>query len=293
MSRIKTNGVELEFETFGKPSDRPILLIMGLASQMVAWPDAFCRKLAAGGHHVVRFDNRDIGHSSRMSALPVPDIFELLSKIQGGETAVPPYTLSDMAGDAAGLLDALGIEKAHICGFSMGGMIAQVFALEYPQRTLTLTSMASTTNEPDLPAADPEVMRVVFSPAPAEREAYIRFATRMFEVFAGGSDKFDKALQREIAARSFDRGVYPPGFIRQFAAVLTAKGRRQTLKSLGMPALVVHGIQDTLVPFAHGEDTAGAIPGAAFLAVDGLGHGLAFPDLWDEISTAIARHTAV
>ena len=291
MSRAKTNGIELEFETFGNPSGQPILLIMGLASQMVAWPDMFCRKLADKGHYVIRFDNRDIGLSSQMDNLQVPNIFDIISKIQNHETAAPPYTFSDMAKDAVGLLDAIGVEKAHICGLSMGGMIAQVLALEHPERVLSLISMASTTNEPDLPRATQEVMNVIFSPPPAGRDAYIQHATHMFEVFAGGSERFDMGLQSEICARSFDRGINLSGFIRQFAAILTAKGRRQALKSLAIPALVVHGLQDPLVPFEHGKDTADAIPGAAFLAVDGLGHGLAFPTLWDDIIEAIARRT--
>lgn len=291
MTRAKTNGIELEFETFGNPSDRPILLIMGLASQMVAWPDAFCRKLAGTGHYVIRFDNRDVGLSSRMENLTVPDVFDLITRLQSGEAVTPPYTFSDMARDTAGLLDFLGLEKAHICGLSMGGMIAQVIALEHPRRVLTLTSMSSTTSERDLPTAAREVMNALFTPPPAEREAYIQYANHMYEVLAGGSEKFDMALQSEISAKSFDRGIYLPGFIRQFAAILTAKGRRQALKSLSVPALVVHGIQDPLVPFAHGKDTANAIPGATLLAVDGLGHGMAFPDLWDEIIDAIGRHT--
>ncbi len=291
MARAKTNGIELEFETFGNPSDRPILLIMGLASQMVAWPDAFCRKLADTGHYVIRFDNRDVGLSSRMETLAVPDIFDFITRLRSGETVTPPYTFSDMARDTAGLLDFLGLKQAHICGLSMGGMISQVLALEHPQRVLTLTSMSSTTSERDLPTAAQEVMNALFTPPPAERGAYIQYANHMYKVLAAGSDKFDTALQSDISARTFDRGIYLPGFIRQFAAILTAKGRRQALKSLSVPALVVHGIQDPLVPFAHGKDTANAIPGATLLAVDGLGHGMAYPDLWDEMIDAIDRHT--
>lgn len=290
MPKARANGIDIEYEQFGNPADRPLALIMGLGSQMVLWPRAFCERLAAAGHWVVRFDNRDVGLSTQLDDAGMPKIFEVLAAREEGRQADVPYLLSDMAADTVGLMDALDIDKAHICGLSMGGMIAQTIAIEHPHRVISLISMESTTGEPDLPA-EPEVAGALIKPIPAEREAYIRYMLDLFRLFAGGSDQYDEETQREMSAMSYDRSVNPAGFARQFAAVVASGGRRRALASVKVPALVIHGTADTLFPSEHGKDTADAIPGARFLLIKGLGHGTAYPGLWEEMEEAIITHT--
>ncbi len=290
MPKARANGIDIEYEQFGNPADRPLVLIMGLGSQMVLWPRAFCERLAAAGHWVVRFDNRDVGLSTQLDDAGMPKIFEVLAAREEGRQADVPYLLSDMAADTVGLMDALDIDKAHICGLSMGGMIAQTIAIEHPHRVISLISMESTTGEPDLPA-EPEVAGALIKPIPAEREAYIRYMLDLFRLFAGGSDQYDEETQREMSAMSYDRSVNPAGFARQFAAVVASGGRRRALASVKVPALVIHGTADTLFPSEHGKDTADAIPGARFLLIKGLGHGTAYPGLWEEMEEAIITHT--
>jgi len=290
MPKARANGIDIEYEQFGNPADRPLVLIMGLGSQMVLWPRAFCERLAAAGHWVVRFDNRDVGLSTQLDDAGMPKIFEVLAAREEGRQADVPYLLSDMAADTVGLMDALNIDKAHICGLSMGGMIAQTIAIEHPHRVISLISMESTTGEPDLPA-EPEVAGALIKPIPAEREAYIRYMLDLFRLFAGGSDQYDEETQREMSAMSYDRSVNPAGFARQFAAVVASGGRRRALASVKVPALVIHGTADTLFPSEHGKDTADAIPGARFLLIKGLGHGTAYPGLWEEMEEAIITHT--
>lgn len=292
MATAKANGIEIAYETFGQRSDKPLLLIMGLATQMVGWPAGFCRQLAAAGHWVVRFDNRDIGRSTKMAALGVPDLKQLMDALQNGQSVQSPYTLSDMAADTAGLMDALGLPSAHICGMSMGGMIGQIMAIEMPQRVTSLTSMMSTTGEPDLPPSTPAAQQAMLSTPPSGRSEYQLYLAELCRVFADDSPAYDAALQQTLAGQVFDRGMYPMGFVRQMAAILAARGRRRALGAVRTPTLVIHGTHDTVAPAAHGQDTARAIPGARLLMIEGLGHGLAFPGLWPEMIAAIARHTA-
>jgi pimeloyl-ACP methyl ester carboxylesterase len=285
------NGIEIAYETFGNSGNRPLILIMGIGSQMVTWPVAFCEKLAKAGHRVVRFDNRDVGLSTKLDDAGIPNIWEVVAAVQAGGQVNVPYTLSDMAADTVGLMDALKIKKAHICGLSMGGMIAQTLAIEHQDRVTSLISMESTTGEPGLPGAKPEVREVLLKLPPREREAYIRHMVHVHRLFAGNSTKYDEATQRELSALSFDRSSYIAGFARQFAAIVASGGRRKALASVRVPTLVIHGADDTLFPREHGQDTADAIKGARFLLVPGLGHGTAYPGLWDEIAAAIAAHT--
>jgi pimeloyl-ACP methyl ester carboxylesterase len=291
MSRVHANGIEIEFDTFGKRTDRPLLLIMGLGTQMIGWPDGFCDKLANEGCFVVRFDNRDAGLSSKMDDAGIPDVMAHIQTVMEGGSIDTPYTLSDMAADAIGLLDTLGIERSHVCGLSMGGMIAQTMAIEQPGRILSLISMESSTGEVGLPEPSPEAQEAMFSFPPKEREANIKHRTGVFRAFSGGSDKFDEKVERELSALSYDRCFYPEGFARQFAAILASGGRKEALKSVSIPTLVIHGAHDPLVPPQHGRATAEAVPGAKLLVVEGLGHGLSYPDLWDEIVQAITAHT--
>ena len=292
MTQVQANGIEIEYDTFGTGTGRPLVLIMGLGTQMIAWPDAFCRKLADHGHFVVRFDNRDTGLSAKMDHAGVPNVMKSLAARNQGRSVEAPYNLSDMAADAIGLMDAIGLKTAHVCGFSMGGMIAQTMAIEYPDRMLSLISMGSGTGEASLPDSTPEALEVLFASPPLERDANIRHRINVFRVFAGGSDKFDEALEREISEYAFDRDLYLEGFARQFAAIVASGSRKQALNKIRVPTLVIHGAQDPVALMEHGVATADAIEGAGLHIVEGLGHGLSYPRLWDNLVDAIAAHTA-
>jgi len=291
MPKARANGIDIEYEQFGNPEDTPLVLIMGIGSQMVLWPTEFCEKLAAAGHCVIRFDNRDVGLSTKLDDAGMPNIFEVMAARGEGKEMDVPYRLSDMAADTVGLMDFLNIEKAHICGLSMGGMIAQTITIEHQHRVISLISMESTTGEPGLPGAQPEAGEVLLKAPPAEREAYIQHMLTVFRIFAGNSAKYDEAVQRELSGLSYDRSFNLAGFARQFAAIVASGGRRKALASVKVPTLVIHGANDTLFSREHGQDTADAIKGARFLLTKGLGHGTAYPGLWDEIVEAIREHT--
>jgi pimeloyl-ACP methyl ester carboxylesterase len=292
MPRVNANGIEIAYDTFGHPADRPLILIMGLSCQLVAWPEGFCEKLAAKGHFVIRFDNRDVGLSRKLDDLEVPDIFEIFAAARQGKAVESPYSLSEMAADTVGLMDALNIKKAHVCGLSMGGMIAQLMAIEYPRRIFSLISMQSSTGEPGLPEAEAQAMEAMMAPPPIERDAYIRHMANVYRAFAGGSDKYDERLQNEISAASYDRSFYLMGFTRQLAAILACGSRKDALAAIKLPTLVIHGSHDALLPPAHGKDTAEAVPGAKLVIIEGMGHGMVYPLLWDEIIEILAVHTA-
>lgn len=292
MPHIEANGITICYDVMGPEDGRPLLLVMGLTTQLIAWPEPFCRMLADAGHRVIRFDNRDCGLSEKMEGLGVPDVMQLATDMTNGLDVTPPYTLSDMAADAVGLMDALGYDRFHLCGNSMGGMIAQTVAIEHPERLISLVSMQSTTGEPGLPPPSPEATASLFNPVPTDREKYIARIGDNYRSFAGGSAALDDAVQTELSTAAYDRAYYPMGFTRQMAAVMLAKGRRAALGAVACPTLVIHGTHDTLVPPAHGEDTANAIPGAAFRLIEGLGHGTAYPTLWREIAELISAHTA-
>jgi pimeloyl-ACP methyl ester carboxylesterase len=288
MPRAQANGIEIEYETFGESTARPLLLIMGLGGQLVAWPERFCRQLAERGFYVIRYDNRDVGLSTKFDAAGVPDMAAAFAAHARGEPIQAPYTLDDMADDAAGLLDALGIRAAHVVGWSLGGMVAQCFAIRYPERTLSLTSMMSTTGEPDLPPPSPEAMQVLMRPAAPDRESAIEQAVATAKVLAGGGFPVDEAEARRLAAESYDRSNYAAGASRQLLAVGASGGRRQALRSVKAPALVIHGDADPLVPYACGLDTHQAIPGSEMVTIAGMGHEL--PEgAWPVIIDAIER----
>jgi pimeloyl-ACP methyl ester carboxylesterase len=292
MPRVNANGIQIEYETFGDPSAPPLLLIMGLGGQLIHWGQGFCEQLTAKGHFVIRYDNRDCGLSTKFEEAGLPDIAQLYNKLFRGKALKAPYTLNDLADDAAGLLDALDIDKAHICGASMGGMIAQTLAIRHPQRVSSLISIYSTTGNPELPQMQPEAMEVLMTPPPSERRAYIEYNTSAMRVLAGDGFPFDEGFIRDISARAFDRAFYPQGVGRQMAAAMAQENRKDTLASLTIPTLVIHGTADALVPVAHGKDTADAIPGAQLLLIEGMGHDL--PQTkgpWPQIVEAIAAHT--
>lgn len=290
MPNLTANGIKIEYDTFGDPSSPPLLLIMGLGRQMIAWGEAVCDQLARQGLYVIRFDNRDVGLSSKIDEAELPNIEEVLAARQSGEKAKIPYTLDDMADDAIGLLDALGIERAHICGISMGGMIAQIMAVRYPSRVWSLVSMESGTGAPDLPPAKPEVIALLLAPRPAERDAYVEHMLNIFRTIAGSKIPIDEQLTRRLSEQSYDRCYYPQGVARHWAAIIAAGDRTQALKSVTAPTLVIHGSEDPLVPIEHGKATAEAVPGAEVLIIEGMGHGLHY-EVWPRLVNAIAAHT--
>jgi len=291
MPNVKANGIQLEYDTIGSPALPPLLLIMGLGGQLIHWDDDFCRQLADRGLYIVRFDNRDTGLSTRFEAAGLPDMSEMLDARLRGRSIPAPYTLDDMADDAAKLLEALDIDKAHICGSSMGGMIAQTIALRHPQRLLSLTSIYSTTGNPDLPQPQPAAMEALLTPPPAERQAYIDFNVITMQAIAGAGFPFDEQFIRRVSARAYDRAFYPPGVGRQMMAVMAQQDRTAALESVTVPTLVIHGTADPLVPAAHGQATADAIPGAQQLLVEGMGHDLPHTKgPWPRVIDAIAAH---
>ena len=291
MAKASANGIQIEYETFGEPSGRPLLLIIGLGGQMIDWDDDLCKDLAERGHYVIRYDNRDVGLSTKFEEAGVPDLMEIMGKLMQGEKVKPPYTMEDMADDAIGLLDALGIQKAHICGMSMGGMIAQTIAVRHPSRVLSLISIYSTTGNPAVPQAKPEVFELLAAPPPEEREAFIEHMLGVFKTIAGPGFPVDEEWTRNNIAESYDRSFYPQGTVRQLVAILTQENRVPALAKVARPTLVVHGTSDPLVSVEGGKDTANAIPGAELILIEGMGHDLPHGGAWPRVVEAIAAHT--
>jgi pimeloyl-ACP methyl ester carboxylesterase len=286
---VKVNGVELAYDTFGNKSDAPLLLVMGLGAQMIRWDEEFCKMLASQGFWVIRFDNRDVGNSTKFGDAGVPNILALMQVAQQGEAVRAPYTLSDMAGDAVGLLDVLEIEKAHIVGASMGGMIVQTMTIEHPERVRTMTSIMSTTGEVSVSTPKPEALAVITSVPPSDRAECIEDAVNKQQILRGPKYPLDEEFMRQYAARAFDRCYYPEGTTRQLAAVLASGSRKEALKSVNVPTLVIHGDADPLVPVEGGKDTAASIPGAKLLIIEGMGHDIPV-EVAPQIIAAIARH---
>jgi len=289
MPRARSNGIEVEYETFGRAEDPALLLVMGLGAQMILWHEEFCEALAARGLHVVRFDNRDVGRSTWLDDAGMPDVAAAMAAATQRQPVRSAYRLSDMAADAAGLLDALEIDTAHVAGASMGGMIAQTLAIEHPARVRTLTSIMSTTGHPDLPAATPEAMAVLLTPAPIERDAVIERSVEVWRTIGSPGYPADEDEIRAQAARAFDRGVNPAGVARQLVAILASGHRRDALGAVHAPTLVIHGADDPLIPEAGGRDTAASVPGAELLRIEGMGHDLPRA-LWPRFVDAIAKH---
>jgi pimeloyl-ACP methyl ester carboxylesterase len=288
MPRARANGIEIEYESFGSPGDPTLLLVMGLGAQMILWPEEFCADLASRGLRVVRFDNRDVGRSTWLDDAGMPDVAGALGAALQGRPIAAPYLLRDMASDAVGLLDALEVDAAHVVGASMGGMIAQTLAIEHPTRVRTLTSIMSTTGHPGLPPARPEAMSVLLTPAPSERAAAIEHGVRVWRTIGSPGFPFDESEVRQRAALAFDRGVNPPGVARQLVAILASGSRRDALRGVRAPTLVIHGAADPLVPLEGGRDTAQSVPGAELLEFEGMGHDLPRP-LWPRFVEAITK----
>ena len=287
----KANGIELVYDTFGDSDAPPLLLIMGLASQMIAWDDDFCGMLAARGYRVIRVDNRDIGLSTKCSQFGVPDLPTLMAQFMAGQPVIAPYTLRDMADDTVGLLDALGISTAHVAGASMGGAIAQEVAIRHPHRLRTLTSIMATSGDPALPPPKPEAMAALFAPTPTDLDGYIERYRRTWQVLRGPGSPLDEARDAERARQIHARGLNPPGVARQFAAILASGSRKQLLESIGIPTLVIHGDADPLVPVECGIDVANTVPDAKLLIIEGMGHALPI-SMWPRIVDGIAEHAA-
>ncbi|MFC9676290.1 alpha/beta fold hydrolase [Streptomyces sp. NPDC056949] len=285
-------GMSLAYETFGDPADPPVLLVMGFGAQMIAWHEDFCRALADRGRYVIRYDNRDCGLSTKFDEHPV-DMARFIETVSSGDIAsalaMIPYTLTDMAADGLDLLTALGIENAHVVGTSMGGMIAQKMAITRPARVLTLTSMMSSTGESEYGRSDPEAQAVLLSPKPSDREGYIAAADR--ELVWASRRYGDSALLRELAARSYDRAYYPAGVGRQLGAMILDGSRAEALRTLGVPTLVIHGLDDRLITPSGGERTAELVPAAKLLLIPDMGHDRP-RELWPEIIDAVETHTA-
>jgi pimeloyl-ACP methyl ester carboxylesterase len=283
----RLGDVELCYETFGDEGDPAVLLIMGLGTQMLGWHEDFCRELAGRGFHVIRYDNRDVGRSTRFDDFAPPSPTEIVTRRIGR----PAYTLDDMAADAAGLLDHLGIDAAHIVGASMGGMIAQVFAGLYPQRTLTLTSIMSTTGNRWKGQPALRVYPFFTAKPPRTKEQSVERLVKLFRVVGSPGFERDEDELRELAALSWDRGASPAGLGRQLAAIIVSGDRTQAVSRITAPTLVIHGTRDKLVRKSGGRATARAIRGARLMMVDGMGHDLP-RGAWPQIVAAIAEHAA-
>jgi pimeloyl-ACP methyl ester carboxylesterase len=280
-------GIELEYEDFGG-SGEPLLLVMGLGAQMIHWPDGFCRELSARGFRVLRFDNRDVGLSSKMKGR-VQDVRLLMGKRFLGRPFETPYTVLDMADDAAGLLEALAIPAAHVVGVSMGGMIAQTMAITHPQRVKSLTSIMSSTGRRRYLLAKPRAAAVLLRSGPKNRQEAIDNEVSFFRTCGGVREHAaDEPLVRDIAARAYDRCHYPSGFIRQLAGVLATPDRAPALRYVRVPATVIHGSVDPLILPMAGRATAEAIPGAKFRLIEDMGHDIP-PSTWRPIAEEIVQ----
>jgi pimeloyl-ACP methyl ester carboxylesterase len=274
MPNVKANGIQIEYDSFGDGSFPALLLIAGNGAQIFFGDAEFCELLAKKGSFVIRFDNRDAGLSTKFEEAGIPDFPAAIKAAMEGKPVESAYTLDDMADDAVGLLDALGIEKAHICGASMGGMIAQVISYRHPKRVLSLTSIMSTTGNPDLPQGKPDALAAVLAPAPEERKAYVEHNMNVWRRIWSPGFPFEEKRARTFIERSYDRSYYPQGMARQNIAIIAGGDRRPSLSSIKVPTLVIHGADDPLIPVEGGKDTARVIPGASLLIINGMGHDM-------------------
>jgi proline iminopeptidase len=288
---MSTAALHIEYESLGDPARPAIVLIMGLGMQLMAWPDSLCQELVARGYRVIRFDNRDCGLSGRAPGKKRANLLLAMAASALGLPVRTPYTLEDMAGDAVGLMDSLGIARAHIVGASMGGMIAQVLAAKFPQRVLSLTSIMSTSGNRKVSRPSKAARKVLLSrPAdPKNPESVIEHLVEMFGVIGSPAYPSSKDELRQRLGRSVRRAYEPAGTARQLLAIIASGDRRKLLKTITAPTLVIHGAADPLVPVAAGRDTAQNIPGATLTVIEGMGHD--FPEaLLPRLAAAIADH---
>ncbi|GID27783.1 alpha/beta fold hydrolase [Paractinoplanes brasiliensis] len=287
MPVVRANGIDVHYETVGNPDDPAFLLIMGLGAQLIAWPADFCAELAARGFHVVLLDNRDVGLSTAFDELGPPDV----AAIMGGDPSTAPYLISDMAADAAGLLKALDLPRAHVAGVSMGGMIAQQLTIDHPDLVASLCSIMSTTGDRTVGRPTPEAMAVLMRPPGTTRDEIL--AGSVATSRAIGSPAYpapDERLHQQAVA-SYERSYRPQGTQRQYAAILASPDRTTALATVTTPTLIIHGEADPLINVSGGRATAAAIPGAELLVLPGMGHDLPQP-LWPQIIDAMTANTA-
>jgi pimeloyl-ACP methyl ester carboxylesterase len=281
------NGIEVAYEAFGDPANPTVLLVMGLGVQMLGWDAEFCELLAGRGFHAVRFDNRDVGRSTKIEGGPLPNLMAAAM----GDTSSASYTLDDMADDCAGLLDHLGVEAAHVAGASQGGMIAQTLAIRHPERVLSLVSIMSTTGDRTVGQPHPEALPTLMTRPPADRAGFAEFVVGTWRVIGSpGFDPDEEAL-RARAAAIYDRGIHPDGTARQLVAILASGDRTEALRRLDVPTVVIHGTDDPLIDVSGGEATAAAIPGARLELIRGMGHDLP-RQLWPRFVDLIAENAA-
>ncbi len=280
---VTANGITLRCATYGDPNDAPLLLIMGIGTQLDSWDREFCDGLVDAGFYVIRFDNRDVGLSERIEGTPD------LAAIRAGEHSTLPYTLDDMAADVVGLLDVLHLERAHILGASMGGMVAQLVAINWPERVLSLCTIMSSTSDAAVGQADTAVLELMRRPAPPTREGAIEAAVERSRALAGSGFPFDKEAARRRAVAAYERAHEPAGRLRQQAAAIAAPDRTSALRQLSVPTVAIHGSDDRLVDISGGRAIADAVPGAWLEVVDGMGHGIV-PGAWPQIIAAVRRN---
>jgi pimeloyl-ACP methyl ester carboxylesterase len=282
----RVNGIEIVYEEFGDPANETVLLIMGLGVQMLGWDERFCKLLVERGFHVVRFDNRDVGRSTKIEGGSTPDVGAALL----GDASSASYTLDDMADDTVGLLDHLGIDAANLVGASLGGMIAQTVAIRHPERVLSLTSIMSTTGQQEVGQPHPEAIPALLTPPAADREGYAESVVEAFRVIGTKGVDGSEEFFRQRALRSFDRGYFPEGVARQLLGVIASGDRTAALAKVEVPTLVIHGTADPLIDVSGGKATAAAIPGARLELVEGMGHDLPRP-LWPKFIDLIVENT--
>ena len=280
---VTSNGIEIAYETFGAPGSRPLLLVMGLGCQMLAWHPELCTALAAGDFFVVRYDNRDVGLSTHLHDAPPPN----LGAAMDGDFSTAPYRLEDMANDAVGLLDALGLDRAHVVGVSLGGMIAQTMAITHPDRIRSLTSIMSTPGVGNGPPAPATQASLSASP-PTSRAEAVEQTVAIVKIIGSPGYPMDEAWVRELVGQSYDRGFDPAGVKRQLLAIYASGDRTAALARVTAPALVVHGDADPVFPLPAGQATAAALPDADLLVLPGMGHDLP-REIWPTLVAAISR----
>ena len=290
MPSVRANGIDIFYDEVGDPKAPALLLIMGLATQMVGWPEPFCGRLADRGFRVIRFDNRDIGLSTKIENAPKVDVAAAFMRGLSGRSVEAPYSLDDMAKDALGLMSALGIDKAHIVGASMGGMIAQIIAAKHQGRARSLASIMSSSGDPKLPLGKPAAMASLTATRPprSDREAAIQFGMNIYRVIGSPGYPTPEPELRAKIERAFDRAYYPAGVARQLVAILASGSRVDLLRTIERPTLVLHGSDDPLVPVERGKDTARHVPGATLKIIPGWGHDIPtalIPTLVEAIAT--------